>query len=75
VLVAGTTPQGVAVLPASSSRRLLLRLILDGSVLEVVAENRVTATLRLPSVPGDRSISIVTFDGPCRMVSAELRCW
>jgi beta-fructofuranosidase len=75
VLVAGTTPQGSAELPPSSSERLRLRLILDGSVLEVVAEDRVTATIRLPSVGGPRSISLVSFGGACEVVKAALRTW
>jgi hypothetical protein len=73
VIVAGTTPRGMATLPRSSSQQLRLRLILDGSVLEVAAEDRVTATVRLPSVPGERGISMTTFGGVCRIASGHLR--
>jgi beta-fructofuranosidase len=73
MLVAGTTPRGMATLPSSSSKRLRLRMILDGSVLEVAAEDRVTATVRLPSVPGERGISLTTFGGVCRIASGHLR--
>jgi beta-fructofuranosidase len=73
VLVAGLTPHGMTVLPLSTSRRLHLQIIVDGSVLEVVAEDRVTATVRLPSVAGKRSISLTTFGGECRIVTARLR--
>jgi beta-fructofuranosidase len=75
VLVAGTTPQGTATLPPPSAQDLKLHLILDGSVMEVVAADRVSATVRLPSAIGERSISFVTFGGPARIASAVLRTW
>ena len=68
VLVAGRDPHGTAILPATPDGTLHLRLILDGSVLELVADERQTATVRLPEVGGgSRTISCTTIAGDCRL--------
>lgn len=73
VLVAGRDPHRMTALPAGASEVLDLRLILDGSILEVLAADRVTATVRLPRV--DQSVwqlSLTTFGGSCRVIGAEV---
>jgi len=68
VLVAGRDPHGTTILPPSPDGALRLRLILDGSVLELAADERVTATARLPGIgAGERSISCTAIGGPCRL--------
>jgi beta-fructofuranosidase len=73
VLVAGRDPHGATELPASPDGRLRLRLILDGSTLELAADERVTATARLPGIgTGARTISCTTFGGGCRLVDVAV---
>jgi beta-fructofuranosidase len=73
VTVAGRDPSGTTALPPSTTDALDLRIILDGSILEVVAMDRVTATVRLPAVgSGARQLSLTTFGGSCRVTRAEL---
>ena len=73
VLVAGREPTGATTLPPAAAASLELRLILDGSILEVVAADRVTATVRLPTVRASgRTLSFSTFGGSCRVARAEL---
>lgn len=73
VLVAGRDPHGTAVLPPTPDGALRLRMILDGSVLELVADERVTATARLPGVGGGgRTISCTSIGGACRLVDLEV---
>jgi beta-fructofuranosidase len=73
VLTAGRDPHGSTILPPTSDGLLHLRLILDGSVLELVADERVTATARLPGVSeGGRTISCTAIGGRCRLVDLEV---
>ena len=73
VLVAGRDPHGATTLPAETADRLDLRIILDGSILEIAAADRVTATIRLPSVGrGRRTFTGSTFGGSFRL-DGELR--
>ncbi len=73
VLVAGRDPHGTAILPPTTDGALHLRLILDGSVLELVADERQTATVRLPEVGGGgRTISCTTIGGACRLVDLDV---
>lgn len=74
VAVAGRDPHGSTILPPSEDGGRELRIILDGSTLEVVCDDLVTATVRLPAVGGgDRRIICSTFGPTCRIVDAELR--
>lgn len=76
VMVAGRDPHGTKVLPKTADGALHLRLIMDGSILELVADDRVTATARLPDVGGDgRVISCTPIGGACRLTSIELRAF
>jgi len=73
VLVAGRDPHGVATMPPTPDGALHLQLILDGSILELVADDRVTATARLPDVGGDgRTISCTPIGGACELSRIEL---
>ena len=73
VLVAGRDPHGTAILPPTPDGALHLRLILDGSVLELVADERQTATVRLPEVGGGgRTISCTTIGGACRLTDLDV---
>jgi len=73
VLVAGLSPVGSATLPSACAEELDLRIILDGSILELIAADRVTATVRIPEAEAAWMISCATFAGSCRIVHAELR--
>lgn len=73
VLVAGRDPHGTAILPEKPDSGLDLRIILDGSVLELVADDRVTATARLTDAGGDvRTITCTPFGGTCELSRIEL---
>jgi hypothetical protein len=49
-----------------------MRLIVDGSTLELAVDERVTATARLPVIGGGaRTISCTTFGGACRLQDLE----
>ena len=73
VLVAGRELQGTTVLPGTEDGALHLRLILDGSVLELAADDRVTATVRMPEVGGGaRTISCTAIGGGCRLADLEV---
>ena len=73
VMVAGLSPTGAATLPPGCADRVDLRLIIDGSILELVAADVVTATVRLPASVGGRTISCTTFGGRSTIRAAELR--
>jgi hypothetical protein len=72
-MVAGLTPTGAATLPRGCADRVDLRLIIDGSILELVAADVVTATVRLPAPGGGRTISCTPFGGQSIIRAAELR--
>ncbi len=71
ISVAGRDPHGTAILPPAGGDRVRLRLILDGSVLEAVIDDRVTATARLPDDQGGGSIAWTAIGGACSLVDAE----
>ena len=73
VMVAGRDPHGTATMPPTADGALHLRLFVDGSILELVADDRVTATARLPDVGGDgRTISCTPIGGACVLTRIEL---
>jgi beta-fructofuranosidase len=73
VMVAGRDPHGMKIMPATADGSLDLRLILDGSIMELVADDRVTATARLPDIGGDgRTIACTPIGGSCRLVGIGL---
>ncbi len=68
VRVAGRDPHGTAILPPLPGGRLRLRLILDGSILELAANDLVTATARLPAAHGEtRTVSVAAIGGGCHV--------
>jgi beta-fructofuranosidase len=72
VLVAGRDPHGPTTLPPSPDGLVHMRLIVDGSILELAVDERVTATARLPVIGGGaRTISCTTFGGACRLQDLE----
>ena len=73
VRVAGRDPNGSTILPRTADEVLDLRLIVDGSILELVANDRVTATVRLPTLDGQLRMVCSAFGGSCRVLRAELR--
>ncbi len=73
VLVAGRDQHGSTVLPQTPDGVVRLRLVLDGSVLELAADERVTATARLPGIAeGSRTISCTAFGGAARLVDLAI---
>lgn len=74
VLVAGRHPHGSSILPPTPNGALHLRLVLDGSVLELIADERSTATARLPGVGGGvRTITCTTIGGACRLSDLRVK--
>jgi len=73
VLVAGREPHGSIVLPETPDGALHLRLILDGSVLEMAADDHVTATIRMPEVGGGRrTVSCTAIGGGCHLIDIQV---
>ena len=73
VSVAGRDPHGTTILPPTPDGAFHLRLMVDGSVLEMVADDRVTATARLPDLgPGALTVSCTTIGGGCRLTDLEV---
>lgn len=72
VSVAGRSAQNARILPPAADGRLVLRLVLDGSVLEIEADGRAMATIRLSTTHGPgRVLTIAPSDGSCRILSIE----
>lgn len=72
VRVAGREAHRATTLPPDPDGRLRLRLILDGSVMELVANDRVTATARLPrAAAGPRTISCSAIGGAFHLDDVE----
>jgi len=72
VSVAGRSSQGAAILPDDGARPLRLRAIFDGSVMELEANGRTTATVRLPTTQGARRhLTFAAIDGSARLVSLD----
>jgi beta-fructofuranosidase len=66
VQVACLDPHRSTVLPPSPDGSIRMRLLLDGSVLELEVDGRITATARLPDVgDGARTITCTTMAGSC----------
>jgi beta-fructofuranosidase len=73
VLVAGRDPHGATTLPPTPNQAVHLRLVIDGSVLELVANDRVTATARLPELrSGGLAVSCTTIGGACRLTDLSI---
>jgi beta-fructofuranosidase len=73
VRFAGLSPHGEAVLPGDVQDAVDLRLVLDGSVLELVADDCITGTARLPDAGDDgRRITISALGGACRLEGIEV---
>jgi beta-fructofuranosidase len=73
VAAAGREMRGSTILPPSDHDEVRLRLLLDGSVLEVTADQVVTATARLPEVGGSgRSVVCASIGGDSRVGGVEL---
>ena len=72
VAVAGRDPHGSDILPADPDDRVDLRILVDGSILEVVADQRITATVRRPDHPGGGRLSIFSIGGTARLFAASL---
>ena len=73
VRCAGRDSYGTAILPATPGGAVDLRLILDGSVLELAANDRITATARLPEFRGGvRRITCSTIGGASDLVGIEV---
>ena len=75
VAVAGRDPHGSDVLPPEPDGRVDLRILVDGSILEVVADQRITATVRRPDHPGGGRLSIFSIGGTARLFAARLTCF
>jgi beta-fructofuranosidase len=73
VSVAGRSSQGAAILPDGDGvGALSLRAIVDGSVMELEANGRTTATVRLPTSQGTRQqIALAATGGRARLVSLD----
>jgi len=73
VSVAGRSSQGAAILPDGDGvRALSLRAIVDGSVMELEANGRTTATVRLPTSQGTRQqITLAASGGRARLASLD----
>jgi beta-fructofuranosidase len=73
VTVAGRDPHGTTVLPPAPDGAVHLRLVVDGSVLEMVADDRVTATARLPEIGhGDLTLTCTTLGGSCLLTELDV---
>jgi beta-fructofuranosidase len=73
VAVAGRDPHGTTILPPTADGHLRLRVVLDGSSLELVADDRVTATARLPGIAGqDRTIALTAIGGSFHLADLEI---
>lgn len=73
VLFAGREPHGTTILPPLADGSVHLRIIMDGSVMELVADERITATVRLPEARlGHRVIHCSAIGGDCRLTDMEI---
>jgi beta-fructofuranosidase len=73
VVVGGPDEHNVMVLPADAPLALDLRVIVDGSVMEVFVDGRVAATFRLPSVHrGRRRVTIFSLGGSSRLTRFDV---
>lgn len=74
VVVGGPDERNVMVLPPDAPLVLDLRLVIDGSVMEVFVDGRVSATFRLPAVHQGRRSVVVWSRGADSLVR-ELEVW
>jgi beta-fructofuranosidase len=74
VLVGGPDTHNEMVLPADGRDTLEMRVLVDGSIMELFANGRIAATFRLPAIGEEsvRHLAITTADGPCRVASLTL---
>ncbi len=74
VSVAGRSSKSSKVLPEAGTATLGLRLIVDGSVMELEIDGRTMATIRLPTTRGDRlAVTFAASGGTASIV--ELETW
>jgi beta-fructofuranosidase len=74
VAVAGRSSQSSAVLHGRTWAALHLRILVDGSILELEANGRTMATVRLPTTRGDwRAMTFAAVGGSAHLV--ELDTW
>ncbi|HEX9551551.1 MAG TPA: glycoside hydrolase family 32 protein [Candidatus Limnocylindrales bacterium] len=72
VSVAGRSSQNATILPGELGQDLDLRLIVDGSIMEIEADGRTMATFRLPLAMGDRlAITVAASGGSARLRRAK----
>jgi beta-fructofuranosidase len=72
VTVAGRGSLTAATLPPAADGRLELRLLIDGSVLEIEADRRVMATVRLSAMHGPRqALTVVATGGRATIETIE----
>lgn len=68
VSVAGRSAMTAGELPAADGRVLELRVLVDGSIVELEANGHTMATLRLPAHASvEREVAISALDGPVRI--------
>lgn len=71
--VAGRDPHGSVVLPrCRRGEAIEFRVIIDGSVIELVANDVVTGTVRRPDVPGACRLTVTALGGSIEMHDVEL---
>lgn len=72
ISVAGRTSQSTRVLPGVRNGWIDLRLIVDGSVVEVETDGRTMATMRLPTTRGDRlAVTFAAIGGHAQIVKLD----
>lgn len=73
VSVAGRSSRSATSLPAADGAILRLRLVLDGSILELETNGHTMATVRLPSrVSAGCAVILAAIDGPARVLGLEV---
>jgi hypothetical protein len=74
ISVAGRSSMSTRILPEAGNHNLGLRLIVDGSVMELEVDGRTMATIRLPTTHGDRLAVTFSATGGCAWI-IELETW
>jgi beta-fructofuranosidase len=74
ISVAGRSSMSTRILPGAGNDNLVLRLIVDGSVMELEVDGRTMATIRLPTTHGDRLAVTFSATGGCAWI-IELETW
>jgi beta-fructofuranosidase len=74
VSVAGRSSQSARILPVSQDGLFRIRLLVDGSVVEMEVDGRITATFRRPLIgPGGPAVAFSVVGGTARIL--ELLSW